>query len=67
MTRPVWFRYRLQLQDGRRAGEVTYGAVIQPGEEILVGGGRRFRVVDVVPFEEADELSFLGTLKVEAA
>ena len=37
------------------------------GEEILVGNGRRFRVVDVVPFEEEDESPFVGLLQVEAA
>jgi hypothetical protein len=28
--------------------------VIKPGEEIHLGNGRRFRVLDVVPFEEED-------------
>jgi hypothetical protein len=35
--------------------------------EILVGNGQRFRVPDVVPFEEEDESPFVGLLKVEAA
>jgi hypothetical protein len=39
--------------------------MIKPGEEILYGNGRRFRVVDVVPFE--DESPFVGMLRVEAA
>jgi hypothetical protein len=30
-------------------------------------GGRRFRVLDVVPFEEDDESPFVGLLKFEAA
>jgi hypothetical protein len=30
------------------------------------GGGRHFRVVDVVPFDEADEPPFVGLLQVEA-
>jgi hypothetical protein len=41
--------------------------MIRPDEEILVGNGRRFRVVAVVPFEEEDESPFLGLLRVEAA
>jgi hypothetical protein len=39
---------------------------VRPGEEILVGNGRRFRVVDVVPFEEEDASPFVGLLQVEA-
>jgi len=41
--------------------------MIHPGQEILVGNGRRFRVLDVVPFEDEDESPFVGLLKVEAA
>jgi hypothetical protein len=37
--------------------------MIKPGEEILGAGGQRLRVVDVVPFEEADDLGFVGLLK----
>jgi hypothetical protein len=29
--------------------------MVKPGEKILVGNGQRFRVLDVVPFEEEDE------------
>jgi hypothetical protein len=35
--------------------------------ETLVGNGQRFRVVDVVPFDEEDESPLVGLLKVEAA
>jgi cytidylate kinase len=45
----------------------TYAVMVKVGEEILVGNGRRFRVVDVVPFEEEDESPFVGLLQVEAA
>lgn len=38
----------------------------QAGREIHLGAGRRFRVLDVVPFEE-DESPFVGLLQVEAA
>jgi hypothetical protein len=44
----------------------SIGAV-KPGEEILVGNGRRFGVLDVLPFQEEDELTFVGLLQVEAA
>jgi hypothetical protein len=45
----------------------TYDAVmIQPGDEIHLGAGQRFRVLDVVPFEEEDESQFVGLLQVEA-
>jgi hypothetical protein len=40
--------------------------MIKPGEEILLGAGQRFRLLDVVPFEEEDESPFVGLLKVEA-
>jgi hypothetical protein len=39
---------------------------VKSGEEILVGNGRRFRVLELVPFEE-DESPFVGLLQVEAA
>jgi hypothetical protein len=61
------FRYRLHSPDGDDLGEATYAMMIKPGEEILFGGGRRFRVVDVVPFDEEDESPFVGLLRVEAA
>jgi hypothetical protein len=61
------FRYRLHSPDGDDLGEATYAVVIKPGEEILFGRGRRFRVLDVVPFEEEDETPFVGLLQVEAA
>ena len=41
--------------------------MIRPGEEIVVGSGRRFRVLAVVPFEEEDQSPFVGLLQVEAA
>jgi hypothetical protein len=41
--------------------------MIKPGEEIIAGSNHRFRVLDVVPFEEEDESLFVGLLKVEVA
>ena len=35
------------------------------GEEIIVGNAKRFRVIDVVPFD--DESPLVGMLEVEAA
>jgi hypothetical protein len=37
------FTYRLHLEVGSDAGEATYAQMIKPGEEILVGNGRRKR------------------------
>jgi hypothetical protein len=39
---------------------------IKPGEEILFGGGRHFRVIAVVPFKEEGESPSVGLLQVEA-
>ena len=41
--------------------------MIKPDEEVIAGNAQRFRVIDVVPFEEEDESPFVGLLKVEAA
>jgi hypothetical protein len=61
------FTYRLHLEDGSDAGEATYSVMIRPGDEIHLGAGQRFRVVEVVPFEDEDESPFVGLLQVEAA
>jgi hypothetical protein len=55
-----------------RKGGTTFhksgsAVTIKPGEEIHLGAGRRFRVLDVVMFEEEDESPFVGLLQVEAA
>ena len=49
------FRYRLHLEDGSDAGEATYAQMIQPDDEIHLAAGQRFRVIDVLQFEEEDE------------
>jgi hypothetical protein len=59
------FTYRLHLEDGSEAGEATYSMMIRPGEEIIAGNGSRFRVLDVVPFDD-EESRFVGLLKVDA-
>ena len=61
------FRCRMHSPDGDDLGEATYAQMIKPGEEIHLGAGQRFRVIDVVPFDEEDELPFVGLLQVEAA
>ena len=61
------FRYRLHSPDGDDLGEATYAMMIKPGEEIHSATAERFRVLDVVPFEEEDESPFVGLLQVEAA
>ena len=40
--------------------------LVKPGEEILVGNGRRFRVLDVVPIDDENS-KIVGLLQVEAA
>ena len=60
------FRYRLHSPDGDDLGEATYAQMIKPGEEIHVGAGQRFRIIDVVPFDEEDESPFVGLLQVAA-
>jgi hypothetical protein len=61
------FRYRLHSPDGDDLGEATYAQMIHVGEEIIADKNQRFRVIDVVPFEEEDESPFVGLLRVEAA
>jgi len=61
------FRYRLHLEHSSDAGEATYAQMIKPGEEIIAGNNKRFRVVDVVPFDEQEDSPFVGLLKVDAA
>ena len=61
------FTYRLHLADGSDVGQATYPDGVKVGEELFFGGGRRFRVLDVVVFEEDDESPFVGLLQVEVA
>jgi hypothetical protein len=61
------FRYRMHSADGDDLGEATYAVMIKPGEEVLVGNGRRCSLLDVVPFDEEDESPFTAMPNVEAA
>ena len=60
------FRYRLYSPDRDDLGEATYAVTIKPGEEIHLGAGQRFRVLDVVPFADETD-TFAGMLQVEPA
>jgi hypothetical protein len=60
------FRYRLHLEDGSDVGQATYPSMVKVGEELFFGGGHKFRVRDVVPFDEEDESPFVAMLRVEA-
>jgi hypothetical protein len=61
------FTYRSHLADGSDVGEATYLSMVKIGELLFFGGGRKFRVLDVVRFEEEGESPFVGLLQVEAA
>lgn len=60
------FMYRLHSPDGDDLGEAAYAMQTRPGEEIIGASAQRFRVVDLVEFEE-EESPFVGLLQVEAA
>ena len=61
------FTHRLHLADGSDVGEATYPDRVKVSEELFFGGGRRFRVLDVVLFEEEDDSGLVDLLQVEAA
>lgn len=46
------FRYVLQTPLGEEIGEVTHRFLLEPGE-VIAGNHQRFRVLDVIPIEEA--------------
>lgn len=61
----MMFTFRLHSPAGDDLGEATYLSMVKIGELLLFGGGRRFRVVDVVPIEDEDS-RLAGLLQVEA-
>jgi hypothetical protein len=61
------FTYRLHLEDGSDVGEATYASMVKVGEELFFGDGQRFRVLNLVIFDEEDESRFVGLPQVEAA
>jgi hypothetical protein len=42
----------LYAVDGNVLGEAHYAFPVKEGETIVTGAGRKFRVLDVVPFED---------------
>ena len=58
------YRYKLYELDGEEAGEAHYAVLIQPGEIIWTGDGRKLRVVDLIPTTDEDA-PFVGLLRVE--
>jgi hypothetical protein len=59
------YRYRLFDADGTEQGDAHYAVLIEPGETIWAGDGRKLHVLDVVPVEEEDS-PFVGLLKADA-
>jgi hypothetical protein len=62
----VVYRYRLFELDGAECGEAHCAVLIQPGETIVIGAGRKVRIIDVAPVEKEDS-RFVGVLMVEPA
>ena len=60
----MFYRYRLFEVDRSEASEAHYAVLIEAGEVIFTGDGRKLRVVDVVPVEEEGS-PFVGLLRVE--
>ena len=60
------FTCRLHLEDGSDVGEASYPSMVKVGEELFFGGGRRFRVLDVVPIDDEDA-KYVGLLRVKVA
>jgi hypothetical protein len=57
-------KYRIYDEDGSDAGEASYAAWIQPGDEIWTPGHANVQVIDALPFDEEDS-AFDGALRVE--
>ena len=57
------YRYLLHGPGGDVLGETTCAVLMHAGEEILVGSGRRYRVLDVLPFDD-EESSLVASLRV---
>jgi len=49
------FTYRLQSPDRDDPRRATFPDRMKVGEELFFSGGRRFRALDVVVFDEEDE------------
>jgi len=53
----------MQSPDGDDPDGGTYAQMIHAGDEVHVGAGQRFRVLDVVPYEEEDEVAVRGAAR----
>jgi hypothetical protein len=62
----MFYRYRVHELDGSDAGEAHYAVLLEPGETVVLGAGRKVRIVDLIPVEEADS-PFVGLLRIEDA
>lgn len=60
----AFYRYRVHDVDGTDRGESSFAVLLQPGEMVPLGGGRRMRIVAVIPVEE-DDSPYVGLLQVE--
>ena len=47
----MFYRYKLYEADGSDAGEAHCAFLVEPGETIITGAGRKVRVLAVVPVE----------------
>jgi hypothetical protein len=59
-------RYRIFEADGSDAGEAHYAVLIQAGETIYAGDGRKLRVLEVAPTEE-NPSEYVGMVRRAAA
>jgi hypothetical protein len=60
------FRYRLFGVDGSDQGEAHYAVMVEPGEEVWTGDGRKLLVVGLVTVPE-EASPYVGFLTVQAA
>lgn len=63
----VIFKYRIHSPDGDDLEEPTYAMMIRSGEEDHLAASRRFRVIDVVTFDEEYSRRSAGLLRVPPA
>jgi hypothetical protein len=61
----VFYRYKVHDAAGDEIGEAHYAVLIQPGADIVIGAGRKMRVLSVIAVEEEDS-PYVGLLQVEA-
>ena len=57
-------KYMLHSEDGDSLGAIRLGGPIAAGETIELGGGRSYRVIDVLPFLDTDT-PYVGAVRVE--